>query len=187
MQTCVIEQVGKARNGKPRFWCRTHGANATGRYGAKLSTCERAEGEDTSGDHLELDAGAYSGGVALWGAVAPVYDTSGRPIEAGIHVHARRRSGNEKEIDGTFSGVCLIYRRDLFDERLIHITAEAAVQYYISRFLGRKIKYLFCPDCSTPHRDVVILPWHPTGAIYAMAAGNISRTPSRVSQTQLCF
>jgi transposase-like protein len=153
MQSCAIEQVGKARNGKPRFWCRTHGASATGRYGTKLSTCERATEGEVQSDCLELDAGAYSGGVALWGAVSPVYDTSGRPPDAGIHVHARRDESGEKEIDGTFSAVSLIHRLDLLDERRIRITAESAVQYYISRFLERKIKYLFCTYCGAIHLD----------------------------------
>ena len=153
MRECGIEQVGKGRNGRPRFWCRTHGGNATGRCGTKLATCERAAQEDVQSNCLELDATAFSGGIALWGAVQPVYDTSGRPPEVGIHVHARREEGSEKEIDGTFSAVSLVHRRDLLDERRILVIAEAGVQYYVSRFLERDVKYLFCTYCGEIHLD----------------------------------
>ena len=39
---------------------------------------------------LDLNLDQYPGGVGLWGAVPPVYDTTRLPLDFGIHVHARR-------------------------------------------------------------------------------------------------
>src|SRR5690349_14858309 len=114
---CDIQQVGKSRNGKPRFWCRAHGASATGRYGSRLEKCEAAYRVAAFDDVFDLEEKLYAGGVALWGAVAPVYDTSGRKPEAGIHVHAREVLGGPKVIDRTYAAVSMAYDKTLFGER----------------------------------------------------------------------
>jgi hypothetical protein len=152
-RACSIEQVGKQRNGKPRFWCSTHQAPATGRYGVRLSVCEAAYRDTEYTDVLRLDPEQYPGGIALWGAVAPVYDTTGGEPEAGIHVHARPNSGGRKAIDKTFEAVELQYSSDLFNSGKAVITRETAVNYYISQFLGRKIKHLYCIHCGELHLD----------------------------------
>src|SRR5437870_2815779 len=104
---CEIEGVGKQRNGKPRYWCRTHQASATGKYGRRLERCEGAYKAANEHDALELDPAAYPGGIAVWGAVLPVYDSTSLPAEEGVHVHARREPDGHKEIDGTFHTVAL--------------------------------------------------------------------------------
>jgi transposase-like protein len=149
---CSIEQVGKQRNGRPRYWCSVHGASATGRYGARLSECESAYRDTILRNVLELDPEDYLGGVALWGAVPAVFDTSGLPPEVGVHVHARQK-GDRKEIDATFDEVALSCKRDLLDNARCIITAEAAVAYYISRFLKRDIQHLYCSYCGELHLD----------------------------------
>jgi transposase-like protein len=151
--SCRIEQVGKQRNGKPRFWCSVHHASATGRYGARLSTCEGAYRDSNRGKALELNPYDYPGGVALWGAVPAVYDTTNLAPELGIHVHARNESASVKEIDDTFEAVTICCQRDLLDQSRAVITREAAVSYYITRFLKRDITHLFCPHCSELHLD----------------------------------
>jgi hypothetical protein len=145
--------VGKQRNGRPRYWCSVHQASATGRYGARLPVCEAAYRSIEPENVLELDPLDYPGGVALWGAVAPVYDTSGMPPEAGIHVHARKGGENDKEVDDTYDAVKIRYRRDLHENGLALINSEAAVSYYISRFLDRDIRHLFCTHCGELHLD----------------------------------
>jgi len=153
IHACVIEEVGKARNGKPRYWCRTHKASATGRFGIRLKECEAAYRDVELGDALHLDETQYPGGIALWGAVPAVYDTTGLPPELGIHVHAREQTGAEKEIDATFPAVIVRDKRDLFSDRHIVITAETAVNYYLSRFTGQTVKHLFCTYCGELHLD----------------------------------
>ncbi len=150
--SCSVEQVGKQRNGRPRYWCTVHHASATGRYGARLSVCEAAYLAHQPAEILELDPHDFPGGIALWGAVAPVYDTTGMPPESGIHVHARRQE-NHKEIDGTYDAVRVKVRLDLQEERQALINSEAAVNHYISRFLGREIRALPCPHCGELHLD----------------------------------
>lgn len=153
-RACSIEQVGKQRSGKPRFWCSVHQAPATGRYGVRLAECESAYREINYSKLIEIDAANYPGGVGIWGAVAPVFDTTGYPEKNGIHVHARKRSDDrKKEIDETVEAVRLKHRRDLLEQRDTLITRETAVNYYISRFLKRKVKYLYCIYCGELHLD----------------------------------
>ncbi|HEX8625880.1 MAG TPA: hypothetical protein VF782_12515 [Allosphingosinicella sp.] len=149
---CEIEAVGKQRNGMPRFWCKSHQASATGKYGRRLERCEGAYLAEQS-EAREIDPKAYPGGVGLWGAVRPVYDSSAVPVEEGVHVHARRTVGGDKEIDGTFRAVALRVARNLLDAPNAYITMETAVASYISRFLQLPMMSLFCSYCGEPHLD----------------------------------
>ena len=89
--TCEIVSVGKRRDGGTRYWCLTHGANATAKYGQRATACHGAHiPMITDRDTLDLHLDGYSGGVALWGAVPPVYDTTEKALDRGIHVHARK-------------------------------------------------------------------------------------------------
>lgn len=150
---CHIHAVPKPRQGKTRYWCYSHNASATARFGGRMPRCEGAYRSVVDFRRFRLNPGDFPGGVALWGAVEPVYNTANEPAERGIHVHTREKPGGRKTIDQTFDAVELKVRRDLFDEEPVLITAETAVAYYISRFLGRTIVGLFCPSCGTPHLD----------------------------------
>lgn len=150
---CAVEAVGKQRNGKPRFWCMTHQSSATGKYGRRLERCEGAYRAADRSQATELDPAAYPGGLALWGAVKPVYDTSRVGVEEGVHVHAREEVNGDKVIDGTFSTVTLPLMRNLFDASKALITVETAVASYVSRFLDRPMMSLFCTYCGEPHLD----------------------------------
>jgi hypothetical protein len=133
-EQCSIEHVGKQRNGKPRYWCRTHQSSATGRHGVRLSACAGAANASRVSKVLELDASAHPGGIALWGAVLAVYDTSSMPPEIGIHVHARAIREGDKQIDDTFDTVVVKLSPD---EQAI-ITGDTAISFYLSRFLNRR-------------------------------------------------
>lgn len=180
---CLIEAVGKQRNGKPRYWCTAHGAPATGRYGSRLSECESAYRDKVDGTSFALEADKYPGGVGLWGSVEAVIDTTGFEPERGIHVHAREEVGGDKVIDGTFDAVTLALRRQsLFDERKAFITSETAVAYYVSRFMDRDIGSLFCVYCGEAHLDAgwfAVKPHHRhlchgCGKIFAVPESGIS-------------
>lgn len=118
-----------------------------------MPRCEGAYRTIADYRRFRLNPDDFAGGVALWGAVEPVYNTAAEPAERGIHVHARKRPRGKKDIDGTYDAVELAVYRDLFNQERVLITAETAVAYYISRFLGRTIVGLFCPNCGTPHLD----------------------------------
>lgn len=88
---CNLTAVGRRRDGRTRYWCLAHKADATGKYGRKLEVCRGAGIEAISEEEtLALNLDRFAGGVALWGAVPPVYDTTRLPLDRGIHVHARR-------------------------------------------------------------------------------------------------
>lgn len=150
---CDIRDVGKARRGTTRFWCKSHGANATGRYGMRLAQCERAHLDVDPGRIIGLDLSSYPGGIALWASVDPVIDTTGFPPERGVHIHARLEPGGKKVIDETVPAVSVAYKRDLIENGRALITHETAVSYYLSRFLGREVTCLFCTYCGAPHLD----------------------------------
>lgn len=170
---CSIEQVGKQRNGFPRYWCTAHQASATGRYGARLNECESAYQHATPRKILEINPADYPGGTALWGAVPAVFDTSGLPPEVGVHVHARREV-DDKEIDATYDEVIIICGADRCT-----ITAEAAVAYYISRFLERDIQYVYCNECGALHLDKGFFAVKPHRRHLCHACGRYFRVDSK--------
>ncbi|MXP09719.1 hypothetical protein [Pseudoblastomonas halimionae] len=151
---CDIRPAGKRRDGRPRFWCHAHQASATGKYGIKLERCEGAYRSLESKEILELNPKDYDGGVALWGAVKPAYDSTGLEEVEGIHVHARDDAGDlEKGIDDTVDAVALEISVDLFEKRKVYVTRETAVSAYISRAIGHNLDSLFCTYCGEPHLD----------------------------------
>lgn len=150
---CEIEQVGKSRNGKPRWWCTKHGAPATGRYGVKLDECESAHLDIDDLEALTIDPDKFPGGIGIWGAVPPVFDTTGNEPSPGVHVHARLEPDGEKLIDRNFDVVSMEAQTDLFNRRPVTITHEAAVAHYVANFLGHHVKHLFCVHCGALHLD----------------------------------
>ncbi len=151
--SCEICEVGLARNGRTRFWCTVHRAPASAREAAGGS-CSAPEQLPRVGTSLDLDPQDFPGGVALWGSVPAIFDTTNLPPEMGVHVHARRSVSGEKEIDATFDRVTCAYRRDLLEDGRATIDGEAAVAYYLARFVGNEVKCLFCTYCGMPHTDV---------------------------------
>lgn len=150
---CDVRQAGKRRDGKPRFWCHKHQASATGKYGIKLERCEGAYRSLDSQAAIKLNPSDYSGGVALWGAVKPAYDSTGLIEREGIHVHARIAEAEEKSIDETYDAVELQLPANLFDTKSIFVTRDTAVSAYISRCIGNPLVSLFCTYCGEPHLD----------------------------------
>lgn len=151
---CRIEQVGLARNRQPRWWCVTHKAPAGGANGTRLECCEAAYTFDRDlSQCFHLDPDDFPGGIGVWAALEPVLNTTGYRVEAGIHVHARKRPGKPKEIDRTFPAVAVRCRQDLFGARSLLIRRDAAISFYFGRLLGKSLKNILCPHCGEPHLD----------------------------------
>ena len=149
---CQIVSVGKRRDGGTRFWCLAHKADATAKYGKRANNCRAAhlppiEEEDV----LNLDIDAYRGGVALWGAVPAVYDTTRLPMDRGIHVHARPTPKAKKEMDRTFRAVRVLSNR-LTNEGML-ISELDAIYYMVSSIFGYTMKFVTCSYCGFPHLD----------------------------------
>jgi hypothetical protein len=148
---CQIRFAGKHRNGKDRYWCSVHRSDASS--GDGRPPCRGALGTVRSMKVLDIDPSDYPGGVALWGAVAPVYDSTKLPLETGIHVHARPEAGSAKGIDDTFDVVHLIGAGTEHNSPTVTVTSDAAISYYLSRFQNRDVVSLRCPLCNEAHLD----------------------------------
>jgi len=157
---CDIRSVGKRRDGGTRYWCLAHKADATAKYGKRAKVCRAAHlSPILPADVLELDLNAYPGGVALWGAVPPIYDTTRLPLDFGIHVHARKDSEGEKLIDRTYRRVRLMGSQLPSDGLLI--SEIDAVYYMVSSVFGFDTRDVRCTFCGYPHLDKDWFSIHP--------------------------
>lgn len=150
--SCHIVSVGKRRDGGTRYWCLRHKADATAKYGKPAVTCRTALFPPiTEQDILTLDFAEYPGGVALWGAVPPVYDTTTQPLDRGIHVHTRRSSDSDKELDKTFRAVRIVGQQ--LPDGGLYVDELDAIYYMAATIFGQTMKQVLCTDCGYPHLD----------------------------------
>lgn len=157
---CVIRSVGKRRDGGTRYWCLKHKADATAKYGRRARICRAAHLEPIlPEDILELDVDQYAGGIALWGAVPPIYDTTRLPLDFGIHVHARETANGNKIIDKTFRGVRLVGRQLPSDGLLL--SEIDAVYFMVSSVFGFDTRHIKCTLCGYGHLDKDWFSVHP--------------------------
>lgn len=149
---CQIVAVGKRRDGGTRYWCVLHKADATAKYGRRARTCRASHiPMIRPEDVLNLNIDEYKGGVALWGAVPAVYDTTRLPMDRGIHVHARPTPTAKKETDCTFRAVRILSKSSAADG--IFICELDAIYYMVSSVFNHKMKYVSCSCCGYPHLD----------------------------------
>jgi transposase-like protein len=159
---CEIVSVGKRRDGGTRYWCLSHKADATAKYGRPAKECRYAHVPPLApGDVLHLDADDYEGGIALWGAVPPVYDTTRRPLDRGIHVHARKRAAKEKEMDRTYRSVRLYSAKAKLPSEGVVISELDAIYYMVTVAFGYKVRDVVCSLCGHPHLDKDWFSVHP--------------------------
>lgn len=157
---CDIVPVGKRRDGGTRYWCFAHKADATAKYGRPAPNCRYAyQPPVLSAEILPLDISEYPGGVALWGAVPPVYDTTYLPLDRGIHVHARRTNKGKKDIDATYRGVQIASPRCSPDK--IEISELDAIYYMVTSVFGYETAYVECTFCGYAHLDKDWFSLHP--------------------------
>lgn len=149
---CEIVSVGKRRDGGTRYWCLRHKADATAKYGRPARQCRTAHIPAISAaETLALNIDKYEGGIALWGAVPPVYDTTTQPMDRGIHVHARTTVGGVKEMDQTYRAV-RIFGGHLPKEGIL-VSELDAIYYMVSSVFGYGMKHVTCSYCGYAHLD----------------------------------
>lgn len=149
---CKIIPVGKRRNGSARFWCVRHHADATEKYGLPAKKCQNSKSKLIDPEQvLTLDLDEYAGGIALWGAAPPVYDTTTLHLERGIHVHARPKIDGNKEIDDSFAAVRII--GSAVPKEGILISEADAVHFMTSSVFGVEMRHITCSHCGHPHLD----------------------------------
>lgn len=151
-QKCQVVGVGKRRDGRQRYWCIRHRADATAKYGKPMRTCLSAHVPPLrKKDVLDLDIDKYHGGVALWGAVPAVYDTTRLPLERGIHVHARQTPNSSKELDFTYRAVRILGGK--LPRQGVVISELDAIYYMASSVFGYEMKHVTCGYCGHAHLD----------------------------------
>lgn len=153
MDQCNIVQVGRRRDGGYRYWCLTHKCDATAKYGRPAERCVGADDEEIRGEVFDLDLESYPGGVAIWGAVPPVYDTTTLSMDRGIHVHARLEPEGKKAIDRTFRRVRLTIPTDLLTYEFVEVSELDAIYHMVSRVFEKEMCFIRCPMCGYPHLD----------------------------------
>lgn len=154
---CQVVAVGKRRDGGTKYWCLKHRADATAKYGKPAMECLRAHIPDPMPfEKITIDTAMYPGGLALWGAVPPIYDTTTRTMERGIHVHAREKSNGLKVIDGTYRYVEIVHEGNRYP-----IHELDAIYFMVSTVFGFLIKSLLCDKCGFSHLDKDWFSVHP--------------------------
>lgn len=154
---CQIVAVGRRRDGGTKYWCIKHRADATAKYGRPATECLRAHiPEPTSSEKNTIDTATYPGGLALWGAVPPIYDTTTRAMDRGIHVHARKTPDGQKVIDETFRHVDLVHEGNRYP-----ISELDAIYFMVSTVFGFHVKSLLCDKCGYSHLDKDWFAVHP--------------------------
>ncbi len=152
LQECYVVPAGKRRDGGTRYWCLRHRADATAKYGKPAHTCRAAHIPPfRPEDIFALDMNKYSGGIALWGAVPAVYDTTRLPMDRGIHVHARVTPDAKKEMDCTFRAVRIVNER--LPEDGIAVSELDAIYYMVTSVFGYQMRQVTCSYCGCSHLD----------------------------------
>jgi len=140
---CEVVPIEKRRDGGTRYWCRTHRSDATAKGGTPERRCRAADTIPIRPEDIHtLDLDKYLGGVALWGAVPAVYDTTRLEMDRGIHAHARPTLESKKEIDLTFRAVRLVGKR-LPTEGVL-VTETDAIYYMVSSIFGFPMLFVTC-------------------------------------------
>ena len=107
-----------------------------------------------------LDVSEWKGSLGVWGAVAPVYDTTEMTVTEGVHVHARTSLGGDKAVDETFGQVTIANWGDQGQDPFV-IHGGEAIHYMVAAVLGLRTKPIQCPMCGHSHLDEDWFAVHP--------------------------
>lgn len=158
--SCDVVAVEKRRDGGTRYWCRTHRADATAKYGKPAPKCRAADSIPIRAEEAKiLDLDKYLGGVALWGAAPAVYDTTQLPMERGVHVHARLTPKSSKAIDLTYQAVRIVGKGLPADGMVVN--QIDAIYYLVSSIFDFSTRFVTCTHCGWPHLDKDWFSVHP--------------------------
>ena len=174
---CDIQHEVKKRNGKPNWWCRTHGLEASAPDGTALPQCSGAWFDAVPEDR-QTDIDLSRGELAVWGVVPPAIQLGVVPDEPGkVHVHYRREAGGEKVIDCSFDIV-----RVRKGGNIEIIEGMAAQAFAISVLAQMQIQPLECSHCGEGHIDELMFAIVPHVKHLCNACGrNFWKRPAAVS------
>jgi len=164
---CDIVEAGKMRNGKNRWWCRTHQKH----WGTKADITHSLETNCTQcsnhrqpmsyvvnpkqinlRDHAE---------VGIWCSMPPAITNihQGEQRHPRIHLHIRDTPEGPKVFDDDVKALTILYNQEdgLFGSSEItkvHITPPSALEFILALEQGRKMGCISCRDCGHPHLDL---------------------------------
>jgi hypothetical protein len=165
--SCDIVGAGKMRNGKERWWCRTHQKH----WGTKADIADAAENASArcsnhaqpmsyiiNPPHLSIQDHAE---VGIWCSMPPALSQngSGPQRRPKIHVHVREEPGKDKVIDRDYKALSLHYNSStsLFGSAEItkvHLTPPSALEFVLALESGKSMACINCRDCGYPHLDL---------------------------------
>lgn len=164
---CDIVSAGKMRNGKDRWWCRTHqkhwGINADIKdaLGVGIMRCSNHSQPMSyvvDPSHISIVDHAE---VGIWCSMPPALTHKGtsEARHPKIHVHVRDVPGEKKIVDQDFKALSLHYNPDdnLFGSQEIskvHLTPPSALEFVLALESGRAMGCINCHDCGYPHLDL---------------------------------
>jgi transposase-like protein len=164
---CDIVAAGKMRNGKDRWWCRTHqrhwgtladisDASAEGRM--RCSNHMQPMSYVVDPQHITIQDFAE---VGIWCSMPPAitHNGPGARRRPKIHVHVRQEPGRHKVIDQDFQALSLQYNAEdnLFGNQEItkvHLTPPSALEFVLALEMGKAMGCINCRDCGYPHLDL---------------------------------
>lgn len=164
---CDIVGAGKMRNGKDRWWCRTHQRH----WGTKADIEDAAQSGRTrcsnhaqpmsyvvDPQHINVQDFAE---VGIWCSMPPALTDKGVPLarRPKIHVHVRAKPNDAKVIDQDFKALSLHYNStdNLFGSSEItkvHLTPPSALEFVLALETGKAVGCINCRDCGYPHLDL---------------------------------
>lgn len=149
-EKCHIIPYGKYRNGKKKYWCLVHKSIADNQNGQCRKILKKNDTVAKCSYHVNLKD--FPGGIAIWGALAPVLDTTNQPSRTGVHLHARKEIGGKKYIDSTFDEI-VVQVPILVGTEEFYVNTNAAKYFLISSVFGKQLSYTICPHCGNKHLD----------------------------------
>lgn len=164
---CDIVGAGKMRNGKERWWCRTHqrhwGTKAdisdALKHGA-IRCSNHAQPMSYVVDPYHINIGDHAE-VGIWCSMPPALTHAGpsTPRRPKIHVHVRDIPGQEKVIDKDFKALSLHYNTEdnLFgalEISKVHLTPPSALEFVLALELEKTMGCINCKTCGYPHLDL---------------------------------
>ena len=164
---CDIVGAGKMRNGKERWWCRTHQKH----WGTKADIEDAAQqgvvrcsnhaqpmSYVIDPQHIKIQDHAE---VGIWCSMPPALTHSGtsKKRRPKIHVHVREKPSQDKIIDQDFKALSLHYnsKDNLFGNAEItkvHLTPPSALEFVLALESGKAMGCINCRDCGYPHLDL---------------------------------
>lgn len=164
---CEIVPAGKFRNGKERWWCRTHqkhwGTQADVADAAQLSKlrcAQRTQPMSYVVDPYQLTPANHAE-VGIWCSLPPALTSLGIPQKRHprIHVHVRNQVGGQKSIDQDFDALTIRFdpKHHLFGTEPIdrvHLTPPAALDFMLALEYKKNLTCFNCNECGSPHLDL---------------------------------